>query len=193
MSELTPRRIHFTGGPGSGKTYLARTLAMAFGVPYIDLDGRGLEIKPLEVEISQPHEYEALIAARDLDLEQATRAEAWVSDGSFIGVSQVAFKRADLVVWMDAPWRVASYRIVTRHMKAELGRNNRFPGWKRLYHFWRWSKRFYHDMNAHSLNVWGTPNTRAFTCEVLEPYASKLVVVRTRRDTRELMVRFGGR
>src|SRR5215213_7402642 len=143
MTTELPRRIHITGGPGSGKSTLAAGLAMVLGGPYIDLDGRMLEIKPLDVVIDQQHEYDAFIAARDADLEAATRAESWVSDGSFVGVSKVAFERADLVVWMDAPARVALYRIVARHVKAELRRNNRFPGWQRLYLFWRWSARFY--------------------------------------------------
>jgi adenylate kinase family enzyme len=183
------RRIHFTGGPGSGKSYLATRLATALDAAYIDIDGRMLQIKPLDVVIDTQDEYDAFIAARDNDLEDATRAEAWVSDGSFIGVSKVALERADLVVWMDAPWRIASYRIVSRHVKAELRRNNRFPGWKRLYLFWRWSARFYADRNPHGLNVWGTPHTRAFTREVLAPYEAKLVVVRTKREVEELLKR----
>jgi adenylate kinase family enzyme len=190
MSNNIPRRIHFTGGPGSGKTYLAKRLATLLDVPYIDLDGRMLEIKPLDVVIDQQHEYDAFIAARDYDLEAATQAAFWVSDGSFVGVSKVAFERADLVVWMDAPWHIASYRIVSRHVKAELRRNNRFPGWRRLYDFWRWSGRFYADRNPHGLNVWGTPATRAFTREVLAPYEAKLVIVRSKRDVQELLRRF---
>jgi len=189
MSNDVPRRIHFTGGPGSGKTYLAHRLATTLGVNYIDLDGRMLQIKPLDVIIDTQDEYDAFIAARDDDLDKATQASAWVSDGSFIGVSKVAFERADLVVWMDAPRRTALYRIVARHVKAELRRNNRFPGWKRLYLFWRWSARFYADRNPHGLNIWGTPNTRAFTREVLAQYESKLVVVRTRREVKELLKR----
>jgi adenylate kinase family enzyme len=146
-----------------------------------------LQIKPLDVVIDTRDEYDAFIAARDNDLEDATRADAWVSDGAFIGVSKVALERADLIVWMDSPARVALYRILARHVKAELRRNNRFPGWQRLYEFWRWSARFYADRNSHGFNVWGTPNTRAFTREVLKPYESKLVVVRTKREAEELL------
>src|SRR4051812_9501775 len=189
MSSDLPRRIHITGGPGSGKSWLAQRLALAMDVPYIDLDGRMLQIKPLDIVIDTPSGYDAFIAARDADLETATQAGAWVSDGSFVGVSKAAFDRASLVVWMDAPWHIASYRIVSRHVKAELRRNNRFPGWRRLYDFWRWSSRFYHNANPHGFNVWGTPNTRAFTREVLAPYESKLELVRTKRDVQALLQR----
>ena len=189
MSSDVPKRIHITGGPGSGKSWLAQRLARSLGVPYIDLDGRMLQIKPLNVQLVTQTEHDAFIAARDADLEDATLTEAWVSDGAFIGVSKVAFERAELVVWMDATWRIASYRIVSRHVKAELRRNNRFPGWRRLHDFWRWSGRFYRDANPHGLNVWGTPATRAFTREVLAPYETKLLVVRTKREVDELLRR----
>jgi adenylate kinase family enzyme len=191
MSTDIPRRIHFTGGPGCGKSYLAQRLALILAVDYIDLDGRMLQLKPLDIELGTQAEHDAFIAARDDDLELATRAEAWVSDGAFIGVSKVAFERADLVVWMDAPGRVALFRIVARHVKAELRRDNRFPGWRRLGLFWRWSARFYTNRNPHGLNVWGTPNTHAFTREVVAPYESKLVVMRTKREVEALLRRLG--
>ena len=190
MNADLPERIHITGGPGSGKSWLARQLARTMGVDLIDIDGRGLDIKPLDVIITEPHEFEALIAARDADLDEATRAGAWVCDGSFVGVSQVALQRTDLIVWVDVSWRIASYRIVARHVKLELQRRNRFPGWKRLYQFWRWSGRFYRDTNPPGLNIWGTPGTRAYTREVLAPYGSKLLAVRTKREVRELRRRF---
>jgi adenylate kinase family enzyme len=190
VSDL-PKRIHFTGGPGSGKSWLAQRLAKTMGVDYIDVDGRMLAIAPLDAIPTMPHEFEAAIALRDVDLDRLTEPEAWVCDGSYIGVSKVALERADLVVWMDAPWRVASYRIVARHVKAELRRNNRFPGWRRLYDFWRWSRRFYLDKNPHRLNAYGTPHTRAFTREALRPYESKLLTVRSKRDVRDLLRRFG--
>ena len=42
--------------------------------------------------------YDAFIAARDADLEAATQADAWVSEGAFIGVSQVALRPSAVVV-----------------------------------------------------------------------------------------------
>jgi adenylate kinase family enzyme len=193
MPDQLPKRIHITGGPGSGKSWLAQRLARSIDVDYIDLDGRMLQIKPLDVVIDTQPGYDAFIAARDADLEAATQADAWVSEGAFVGVSRVAFERADLIVWMDAPWHIASYRIVSRHLKAELRHNNRFPGWRRLYDFWRWSNRFYRNANPHGLNVWGTPNTRVFTRDVLAPYESKLVLVRSKREVWALLRKFEAR
>jgi adenylate kinase family enzyme len=190
MSVERPRRIHVTGGAGSGKTWLAARIAKALGVDVIDLDGRGLQLMGRTPPATQ-EEHDELIARREADLDQATAVEAWVCDGSFVGYSAPHFERAELIVWMDAPWRVASYRIVTRHAKAELRRNNRFPGWRRMVTFWRWSRRFYRDANPPGLNQWGTPATRAATAEVVSAYGPKVVHVRTRREVREVLRRFG--
>ena len=69
-----------------------------------------------------------------------------------------------------------------RHLKAEIARNNRFPGLGKLYAFWRWSARYYADRNTPGLNEWGTPSTRTTLAEYLAPYAEKLVICRSPRD-----------
>lgn len=107
---------------------------------------------------------------------------AWVSEGAYLGWARPLFERADIVVWLDVSWRVASYRIIARHLKAELSRSNQHPGWRRLKAFWTWSYRYYHDSHAHTLNKWGVPLTRSHALEELRQYREKLVVCRTMRE-----------
>jgi hypothetical protein len=52
-------------------------------------------------------------------------------------------EQADALVWLDPPWPAAIWRIVLRHVKAEMKRNNRYPGWRRLARFVRSSVRYY--------------------------------------------------
>jgi adenylate kinase family enzyme len=184
-----PRRIHITGGPGSGKSHLARRLGSLLDAPVFDLDGLALGIQPSYTDEHGIVDHEGLIAARERELAALAEHETWVGDGSFVGYEMPLFGAADLVVWMDAPRRVACYRIVARHVKAELRRNNRWPGWHKLYLFWRWSLRYYADTNPWGLNVWGTPATRGYTAEVLHGYESKLVVCRSKADVRRLLAR----
>lgn len=87
------------------------------------------------------------------------------------------------------PWRVASYRIISRHIKATLAGNNRWPGWRRLYSFWRWSGRYYGNQNASGLNEWGVPETKRTAASLLAPYADKLTVCRSNREIEALLVR----
>lgn len=60
-----------------------------------------------------------------------------------LGWTDQLFRAADLVVWLDVPWRVALWRMVLRHIRAELRRNNRHPGVQRLLRFLWYTRHYY--------------------------------------------------
>jgi adenylate kinase family enzyme len=176
-------RIHFTGGPGSGKTTAAKLLAARLGVSHYDWDTVAIAF---DKTLPRPLDPERLLGRMDEKVAEVIAEESWISDGSYLGWASPLFDAADLVVRMDVPWRVASYRILSRHIKADLARNNRFPGWRALYRFWRWSGRYYNDRNPSGLNIWGTPESRSTLLEFLQPYMHKTVVCRTSADVKAL-------
>ena len=170
------KRVHVTGGPGSGKTTLARGVARVLDAPLYELDAILLEAGDniAQVTLGQrpPH-----LAAQ----------EAWVSDGVYFGWAAPFLESAHLIVCLDTPWRVAGYRILMRHIRAELSRNNPFPGWGRLSRFLRWSYRYYHEGNPDSLDALGVPETRSVRMRALEQYRDKLVTCYTTSDTARLL------
>ena len=176
---MSVRRIHITGGPGAGKTTLARQISALTGLLVVDIDELSLD---LQSTMPLPLDMAAFRAKRVPVARQLAEREGWISDGSNLEDSLAFFERAEMVVYVDCAWRVASYRILSRHLKAELARNNRFPGWHRLYRFWRWSAGYYAGTNPHGANEWGTPHTRSFLEERLRDYESKLAVCRTKGD-----------
>ena len=178
------RRIHITGGPGSGKSTLAKRLSAALNIPWYDLDRMALD---LEAKGVRPP-FEALAA----ELPGLVQNETWISDGAYMAWAQPLFDSADLVIWMDIPWHIASLRIVIRHLKAEIARNNRFPGWRRLYRFWRWSNRYYNNGNSPGF-YYGVPNNRDDAVQWLEAYRSKLDICRTNADQMRLFERLTDR
>src|SRR6266550_2114982 len=111
-------------------------------------------------KMGRPVEPVALTALRQVECDRLAAEERWISKGSFVGGNEIFFRRADLVVWLDIPWRVASYRIVSRHVKLSLARRNRFPGLLQLYRLWRCSSRYYANRNPAGLNPFGAPFTR---------------------------------
>lgn len=171
------RRIHFTGGPASGKTTAARRVSAGLGLPLFELD-QVLGDADSDVERIRSENRVSGLAAQP----------AWVSEGVYFDWAQPLLERAEIVVWLDVSWRVASYRIIVRHLKAELRRSNQYPGWRQLKRFWTWSYRYYHDSPPHTLNEYGAPLTRSRALEELKQYGAKLVVCRTMREVSRLLL-----
>jgi adenylate kinase family enzyme len=183
------RRIHITGGPGSGKTWLASHLSERLGVPCFDQDGEALAAlarhgaSPLG-----PPPLEVLDELRSIAAAFAG-SDAWVSEASSLTWTAPLLDGADVVVWLDTPRYVALRRVFMRHVRAELRRDNRFPGWRRMYRFWRWSHRFYTDRNPYGPNPYGTPMTRSTLATMVEAYTDKLLVCRSEGELRALTQR----
>jgi adenylate kinase family enzyme len=176
---LAPRRIHFTGGAGSGKTHLAARLASDLGIPHYDLDGLALQRFG---EAENPDEFPALIARLTEEVKAIAAGETWITDGAYVTWLGPLFESADLIVWLDMPWRLAAYRIVARHVKAEVARNNRFPGWRRMLRFWLFSRRYYANTNPDGPNEYGNPRTKRTLAGSLEAYRDRLTILRGKAE-----------
>ena len=130
-----PPKIAVIGTSGSGKTTVARELARRLGVPHVELDalyhGPGWSETP-------PEEFRRRVAA-------ATEADGWVVDGNYDSkLGELVLERADTVVWLDLPLRVALARVTRRTVRRirtgeELWSGNReswrggFLGWESMF------------------------------------------------------------
>src|SRR5918911_2844015 len=128
-------KIAVQGTSGSGKTTVARELARRLGVPHVELDalyhGPGWTETP-------PEEFRQRVAA-------ATETDGWVGDGNYDSkLGQLVLERADTVVWLDLPLRVALARVTRRTVRRirtgeELWSGNReswrggFLGWESMF------------------------------------------------------------
>jgi hypothetical protein len=177
MDGQVGRRIHITGGPGSGKTTLARQVAARLQAPWYELDQVGYEggagrERPMEVRLA--------------DVRQIANQSAWVTEGIFLVWTDELFKAADRVVWLDLPWRLVGWRILMRHVMAELRGNNRHSGWLKLYRFLQWS-RLYYMRPGHTQD--GAPGVdtgenRAMTEQYLTAFKDKLVRCTSRAEVK---------
>ena len=168
------RRIHILGGAGSGKTTVARDLGRRLGLPIYDLDQIGYEDgvgdrRPLEMRLA--------------DISAISARSGWVAEGVFLGWTDELLRAADVILWLDVPWRTAAWRIVTRHLRASLAGTNRHPGTLRLLRFLRIARTYYHNPEAQTVVPDNDGNnSRASTSRHLEPFAGKVVRCSTAHD-----------
>src|SRR5918911_5761002 len=128
-------KIAVQGTSGSGKTTVARELARRLGVPHVELDA--LYHGPNWLE-TPAEEFRRRVAA-------ATAGDGWVVDGNYDSkLGTLVLERADTVVWLDLPLRVALARVTRRTVRRirtgeELWSGNReswrggFLGWESMF------------------------------------------------------------
>jgi adenylate kinase family enzyme len=159
--------VFIVGLSGSGKSTLARQVGARCGAPVFELDWiawgtdgeRGL--LPLEVRTARA--------------EEISSGDSWVAEGVYAGSWTRSFmERADVIVWLNVPMPVALWRVFCRHVKAELRRDNRFPGWRKLFRFMRLVSRQYRG-TAEPISPDDPPLTRASIAAALTPYSGKVV------------------
>jgi adenylate kinase family enzyme len=115
------RRVAVIGGSCTGKTTLSRDLARRLGVPHVELDAlhhdAGWQEAPADV-----------LQAR-VDAALAAAPEGWVVDGNYHGkLGTSVLERADTVVFLDLPHRVALRRVLWRTAGRVVGRKELWNG-----------------------------------------------------------------
>jgi adenylate kinase family enzyme len=112
------RRVSVVGTSGSGKSRLARELAVILGVPHLELDAVHNQPgwAPLPTD-----EFRRIVAAH-------TAAGGWVIDGNYSRVRDLVWARADTVVWLDLPKPTVMRQVVWRTLRRVALRRELWNG-----------------------------------------------------------------
>lgn len=111
-------RLSVVGTSGSGKTTVARRLAGTLGAPYLELDS--LRHQPGWQELPD-EEFRSRV-------EDFTAGDEWVVDGNYTVIRDAVWPRADTVVWLDVPRRVATWRVASRSLRRVVLRTELWNG-----------------------------------------------------------------
>ena len=113
-------RVVVVGCTGSGKTSVARSLARLLDAPRVELDALNWEPdwNAAETDVFRQRVRDAL------------SGDAWVVDGNYSAVRDLVWPRAAMLVWLNLPYRVVSWRLLWRTLirvftREELWNGNR--------------------------------------------------------------------
>ncbi len=158
--------------PGAGKTTLAREVAARIGAPHIELDALFWGPRWTPVSAGEYHRR----------VTDAVARERWVLDGNYHSVRDLIWPRADTVVWLDYPLRIAYPRLVRRTLERLRAGEELWPGtgnresFRLLFLSWDsilwWALRTYRGRR------------KRFEADLAEPHHAHLLVIRLRSPRR---------
>ncbi len=172
----TLHRIHIIGGAGSGKSTLARKLSAHLNLPAYHLD---------EIYLSYVHESEGLLDLLYAEIHRIAAQSGWITEGIYLGWTDELLRTADIIIWLDIPWRSAALRLIIRYVWFGLTNPSSKPiryklvGLIRyLWHEILWNERkYYQDSSIIDPGTQSDANAknRATTTRDLARYGDKLV------------------
>jgi adenylate kinase family enzyme len=167
--------IYIVGGPGSGKTTLADALGRRLNLCVLrmdeHLDWRGL---PGGVRLERGaagHPSAAMLAARQALIDDHLARTGWIVEGAEPVFIETVAEASDLIVWCDPPFAITAFRIVRRHMRADLAGTNKYGGYRRLYRFLRSVYERYRNTPADVGEQW----TRAAVAQATSRHRPKVI------------------
>ena len=108
-------KIHIIGGPGSGKSYIARKLSTLYNINAYDLDDIFWD------RLTNDYGTKAREADRNTALSEILKKESWIIEGVYYRWVSQAFKDADLIIIITASKWIRHWRISKRFIRRKFG------------------------------------------------------------------------
>ena len=101
-------RIYIIGNSASGKTSLAKRLSKILRIKIYDLDDFYWQKKFTKKR--KPERVEKLV-------KKVTQGKMWIIEGVYSSCVTCSLDKADLIIWLDYPRRIITWRLLKRQIK----------------------------------------------------------------------------
>ncbi|MDX1807392.1 MAG: DNA topology modulation protein FlaR [Paenisporosarcina sp.] len=130
-------KIRIVGSVGSGKTTLARKLALQKGIDMYSLDDV-VWSRSSNGDIRNSDEQ------RDEILDDILLQSTWIIEGSHLGWSNKTFEEADQILFLNPSLAVRIYRISRRflHQKRGTEQASYIPTWRMYGRMFKWTYQY---------------------------------------------------
>ncbi|MEX3715869.1 DNA topology modulation protein FlaR [Cytobacillus horneckiae] len=159
MKKNIPNRIHIIGSVGSGKTTLAKTLSKNYQITYYEMDN-------VVWERHKSGDIRRTAEERDKYLEKIVSTDRWIIEGvhHYEWVDK-SFKKADLIIFLDTPYKLRIFRIIKRYIRQILRVEvaHYTPSFKIFKDLLIWNKVFEKEIKPKVLNMLQQDNVNSIT------------------------------
>lgn len=111
-------RWSIVGTSGAGKTTFGRRLSDLLGIPHFQMDALFWKENWQASTVQELTE----------KVEDVLSRPAWILDGNYSSVKELRWRDAQVVVWIDPPFWVTTWRIIRRSAVRVWKREEIWPG-----------------------------------------------------------------
>lgn len=135
MNSFRYQRIIVIGTTSSGKSTLAKGIADKFNLDFIELDALHWEPNWKEADIGAFRERVETVTSSERGMSE--NQSGWVVAGNYHVVRDLIWPKAQAVIWLDYPFHVVFWRLLTRTIQRAVTREllwgtNRETFWTHL-------------------------------------------------------------
>jgi len=155
------QKLHIIGGPGSGKSYIARRISEKYGLPKYDLD-----------DIFWDRNHEDYIRSseeeRHRGLESILANEAWIIEGVYYKWLKKSFEGADKIIVLNTPLMLRQWRVLRRYLYYNFSRSHKKNETiANLIEMMRWNQKYDRDNLARFYAFSKTQEHKIVACNSL--------------------------
>lgn len=164
------KKIHIIGGPGSGKSYMAKLISNKMNIKNYDLDNIFWD------NSTDTFGTKADTKIRDKKLNDILLKESWIIEGVYYSWLSDSFDKANIIIVLKTNVYIRDYRIIKRFLMRKMGLTprNKKETLKGLVNLLKWNHK-YDKRNMVEAE------------EIIDQYRDKKIIIKNSREMRAFL------